>query len=81
MKKARIALTAIAMFAVVGGALAVKATKFGGATYYTASTSTASATLTLSSGLFTTTTTSPVKYYTLIYGAPATTTARFTTIP
>jgi hypothetical protein len=28
MKKARIALTAIALFAVIGGALAIKATKF-----------------------------------------------------
>jgi len=40
MKKAKIVLSAIALFAVVGGALAFKANKFGLGTMYYAGTST-----------------------------------------
>jgi hypothetical protein len=71
MKKARIALTAIALFAVIGGALAIKASR-SGLTYYTtliegavpgAANSLTNAT--------TTSTGTTIKYYTLISTAQA----------
>lgn len=46
MKKAKVMLTAIAVFAVVGGALAVKASRFG-STIFAATTSGGAATVTL----------------------------------
>lgn len=78
MKRAKIMLTAIALFAVVGGALAFKAKKFGGITYYISTTSTSNATLPYTSASFTNLPAAPVYYYTTIQGNPAVLTARFT---
>ncbi|SEM38620.1 hypothetical protein SAMN04488505_104240 [Chitinophaga rupis] len=85
MKKAKVMLTAIAVFAVVGGALAFKAKKFGGSTYYVSTTTTLSATATYSPALITANTAPvPVYYVTRVFGAPLTSstqTAKLTIVP
>jgi ABC-type proline/glycine betaine transport system substrate-binding protein len=67
MKKAKIALTAIALFAVIGGALAVKATKarFPGSTFYYKNAAAACLPITITSTNWgtTTLTTGPLTIY------------------
>lgn len=68
MKKARIALAAIAVIGIVGGSLAFKAAKFGGTTFYTTGTAGDRATATITGVL----TTSGTKvYYTETFDAVA----------
>jgi len=88
MKKAKIALVAIAIIGVVGGSLAFKAKSrfITSKLYYTSvfsavppSTNTAVATLAFAPGLTTVTVTSPTTiYYTTTFTAPATTNVIYT---
>jgi len=83
MKKAKIVLTAIAILAVAGGALAFKAKKFTGGTYYVSAQTTPHATSTLT-GLFTNAASQPLLYYTTEFDAPLITSSprtRFTIVP